>query len=63
MFIVKKKVYIVILALAIIAMLTGINYLVEGISARGIDGVNYGRVIFPLLVGVIAVYFLKREKK
>ena len=59
----KKKVFIVILILAIIGLLTGISYLVEGISTRGIDGVNYGRVIFPLLVGVIAVYFLKREKK
>ena len=53
----------VILILAIIGLLTGISYLAEGISIRGIDGVNYGRVIFPLLVGVIAVYFLKREKK
>lgn len=60
---IKKKVFIVILILAIIGLLTGISYLVEGISTRGIDGVNYGRVIFPLLVGVIAVYFLKREKK
>ena len=60
---IKKKVFIVILILAIIGLLTGISYLVEGISTRGIDGVNYGRVIFPLLVGVIAVYFLKRERK
>lgn len=60
---IKKKVFIVILILAIIGLLTGISYLVEGISTRGIDDVNYGRVIFPLLVGVIAVYFLKREKK
>lgn len=59
----KKKVFIVILILAIIGLLTGISYLVEGISTRGIDGVNYGRVIFPLLIGVIAVYFLKRERK
>ena len=42
----KKKVFIVILILAIIGLLTGISYLVEGISTRGIDGVNYGRVIF-----------------
>lgn len=59
----KKKVFIVILIIAIIGLLTGISYLVEGISTRGIDGVNYGRVIFPLLIGVIAVYFLKKEKK
>lgn len=59
----KKKICMVILILAIIGLLTGISYWAEGISIRGIDGVNYGRVIFPLLVGVIAVYFLKREKK
>ena len=59
----KKKACIVILIFAIIGVLTGISYLVEGISARGLDGVNYGRVIFPLLVGAIAVYFLTREKK
>lgn len=59
----KKKICIVILILSIVALLTGISYLVEGISARGIGGVNYGRVIFPLLVGVIAVYFLKKGRR
>ena len=59
----KKKVCIVILFLAIIGLLNGICYLAEGISTRGIDNVNYGRVIFPILVGVITVYFLKRKKK
>ena len=51
-----------ILILAVIGLLTGISYLVEGISVRGIGGVNYGRVIFPFLVGVGAVYLLKKEK-
>ncbi len=59
----KKKVCIVVLVLAIIGILTSISYLVQGISARGIGGVNYGRVIFPLLVGGIAVYFLKKDKE
>ena len=59
----KKIVCIVILILAIIGVLNGIDYLIEGISARGIGGVNYGRVIYPLLVGVIAAYFLKKGKK
>ena len=57
----KKIVCIVILILAITGLLNGISYLISGISARGIGGVNYGRVIFPLLVGAIAVYFLKKE--
>lgn len=59
----KKKVCIVVLVLAVIGFLTGISYLIQGISVRGIGGVNYGRVIFPLLVGIIAVYFLKKGKK
>lgn len=59
----KKIVCIVILILAITGLLNGISYLISGISARGIGGINYGRVIFPLLVGAIAVYFLKKEKK
>ena len=57
----KKIVCIVILILAITGLLNGISYLISGISARGIGGVNYGRVIFPLLVGAIAVYFLKKR--
>ena len=57
----KRKVCIVILILAIIALLIGISYLVQGIYARGLGGVNYGSVIFPLLVGVIAVYFMKKK--
>lgn len=55
----KKKVCIVILA--IIGMLTGISYLVEGISVRGIGGVNYGRVVFPLLVALGAVCFFPKK--
>ena len=57
----KKIICVVILILAIMGVLTGISYLAEGISARGIYGVNYGRVIFPLLIGSIAVYFLVRK--
>lgn len=59
----KKKVCIVVLLIAIIGLLTGISYLVHGINMRGIYGVNYGRVIFPLLVGAIAVYCLKQDKQ
>ena len=58
-----SRIQVVILILAITGLLNGISYLISGISARGIGGVNYGRVIFPLLVGAIAVYFLKKEKK
>ena len=44
-----KKLYIIVGIFALIAILTGIPYLIEGIRARGLDGVNYGRVLFPAL--------------
>lgn len=59
----KKIICILILILAITGLLNGISYLASGISARGIGNVNYGRVIFPLIVGAIAIYVLKKEKK
>lgn len=58
----KKKVCLVITIFAVIALLTGIPHLVYGIQARGIDGVNYGRVIFPLLIGIIAFYMYKKQE-
>ena len=48
-----KKLYPVFTMLALIACLTGIPYLVEGIAARGWGSVNYGRVIFPLLISAV----------
>lgn len=58
----KKIVCIILLFLSITGLLNGIRYLIEGIRLRGFDGVNYGRVVFPLLVIGIAVYFLKKQK-
>jgi len=57
-----KKVYLVISAIALITCLTGIPYLVEGIAARGWGGVNYGRIIFPLLISGISLWLFKRKK-
>lgn len=45
-----KKLFIIVAIFALIALLTGIPYLIEGIQARGLDGVNYGRALFPALV-------------
>lgn len=57
-----KKGYLVISVIALIACLTGVSELIEGIAARGLDGVNYGRVIFPLLIGSISVWLYMRKK-
>ena len=55
-----KKAALVICIFALITALTGIPYMVEGISQRGWDGVNYGRIVFPLLIIVIS--FVKYRK-
>ena len=57
-----KKVYLVIAVVALITCLTGIPYLIEGIATRGWGGVNYGRVIFPLLISGISFVSFKRRK-
>ena len=57
-----KKAFLVIGVVALIICLTGIPYLVEGIAARGWGGVNYGRIIFPLLICGIAFWLFKKKK-
>lgn len=57
-----KKVYLAIAVFALIACLTGICYLVEGIIAKGWGGVNYGRIIFPLLISGISFWLFIRKK-
>lgn len=57
-----KKVYLVLAIIALITCLTGIPYLVEGIAARGLGGVNYGRIIFPLLISCFSFWLSKRKK-
>ena len=57
-----KKVYLIIAIVALITCLTGIPYLVEGIAVRGWGGVNYGRIIFPLLISGISFGLFKRKK-
>lgn len=57
-----KKLCLVITVVALITCLTGVSYLVEGIAARGWDGVNYGRIIFPLLISGIFFWLYKKNK-
>lgn len=57
-----KKFYLVVSVIALITCLTGIPYLVEGIAARGLGGVNYGRVLFPFLISGISFWQFKRRK-
>ena len=60
----KKIVCIVILILAITGLLNGISYLISGISARGIGGVNYGRVYLSTISwSYCCLFFKKGEEK
>ena len=59
----KKKACITILILSILGLLNGANHAIEGIRMRGIGGVNYGGVVFPLMIGIGAVCFLIKNKQ
>ena len=56
-----KKLFIIVAIFALIALLTGIPYLIEGIRARGFDGVNYGRVLFPALLCGLSIRLYKKR--
>lgn len=58
----KKKTMIAVATLGFLATLTGISYLIHGIHEHGILGVNYGSVVFPLAITVIAVSMLRKKK-
>lgn len=59
----NKKVYLFVAIFAGIALLTGLSYLVQGIGARGVAGVNYGRVVFPLLVMLVSLWLYKKRSE
>jgi len=57
-----KKVYLIISVIALITCLAGIPYLIGGIAERGLAGVNYGRIIFPLLISGITFWLFRRKR-
>lgn len=56
-----RKGYILICVIALITCLTGIPYVAAGIAQRGLDGVNYGRILFPLLISGISFWLAKKK--
>lgn len=56
-----KKACLVIGIIALVACVTGVPEIVAGIAERGMGGVNYGRIIFPLLVGGAALWFYRKK--
>lgn len=57
-----KKVYLAVIVIALILCAEEIFSLAEGIAARDWGGVNYGQVLFPLLIGGFFFRQFKREK-
>ena len=57
-----KKVYLAVIVIALILCVEGVFSLAEGIGARGWGGMNYGQVLFPLLIGDFSFRQFKREK-
>ena len=60
----KKHRWLLVLGVVgCITALTGVPELIEGIRARGAGGVNYGRIVFPLLIGVIAFWQYRKHRE
>lgn len=57
-----KKAWLAISVIALVTCLTGIPHLAEGIAARGLGGVNYGPIFFPLLVSGISFWLFKKQR-
>lgn len=58
-----KKFCAAVLLAAGVALLTGIHALSQGIALSGPAGVHYGRVLIPLLVGLGALWLLKKSER
>ena len=52
----KSFVLLLIGVILLLAGFAGIPEVAEGIRGRGLGGVNYGRIIFPFMLGGIALW-------
>lgn len=57
-----KKFYLGAAIVALVTCLTGVFTLATGIAERGFGGVNYGRVIFPLILSIVCYWLFKKRK-
>lgn len=59
----KKKLCLALLVFAVMTLfLRGIPYVAAGIAARGVWGGNYGSVVFPILLGALALYLYRKQE-
>ncbi len=60
----KKRVALLVIGvLLLLAGFTGIPEVIEGVRARGMGGVNYGRIIFPFLLGGLALWQYSKRRQ
>lgn len=57
-----KKAYLLVMVLMLLALLSGAANLIDGIRARGMMKVNYGQVVFPLLIGGYALWRYRKAE-
>lgn len=55
-----KKVYLFIIIVMILSLWSEIPDFIESLRTRGITGVNYGGIVFPVFIGLWA--FCKYKK-
>ena len=58
----KRFVLLLIGVILLLAGFAGIPEVIEGIRARGLGGVNYGRIIFPFMLGGIALWQYSKHR-
>ena len=58
----KKNLYLVLSIVGLVFVVTAIPNLIEGIQARGFDGVNYGSIGFPLIISIVSFVLYRKQK-
>ena len=59
----KKKVYLIICIFTVVDFLLGkFPCFMTRVQERGLAGVNYGLVMFPVLISIAAFYLYRKQK-
>ena len=57
-----KKIYLLMAILGLTSAVTGVSELVQTIAQNDPAGVNYGNVIFPVLLCVFSFWMYRRKE-
>lgn len=58
-----KKLYLTVAIIALVTCAAGVFTLASGIAERGFGGVNYGRVVFPLIISAVFFRLFRKQKQ